>query len=169
MGAWTFSIRKVISIVRGTYNAHKFQTRRTSGLRSHRTIASKYAFNNLELRTGSPTRSVVTRVRSSASDQYSLRSHWTLNPRNVNSMFAVNGWFMLRGSHIAAAMRSIAAAMRSIAAAMRSIAAAMRSIAAAMRSIVVYQVVRNTEANTVSLCSLVPRPSPTPVFHCFQY
>ena len=44
---------------------------RTTGLRRHRTIASKYAFNNLELRTGSPTRSVVTRVRSSASNQYS--------------------------------------------------------------------------------------------------
>ena len=100
MGAWTFSIRKVISIVRGTYNAYNFQTRRTSGLQSHRTIASKYAFNNLELRTGSPTCSVVARVRSSASDQYSRRSHWILNPHNVNLMFAVNGWFMLRGSQI---------------------------------------------------------------------
>ena len=38
-------------------------------------IASKYAYNNLELRTGSPTCSVVTCVRSSASDQYSCRSH----------------------------------------------------------------------------------------------
>ena len=47
-------------------------------------------------RSGSPTLSVVMNVRSNARDQSSRIDYWTLNSRNINSMFAVNGWFIQR-------------------------------------------------------------------------
>ena len=58
-------------------------------------IAWKYVYNNLMLHTKSPMHSVVTHVRSNAHDHTSCMEHWTLNSRNVNSTFAVNGWFIL--------------------------------------------------------------------------
>ena len=60
----------------------------------------KCAYKNLTLQSGSPTRSVVTSVRSSARDRSSRIDYWTLNSRNVNSMFAASGWFMRRRSHL---------------------------------------------------------------------
>ena len=50
------AIRNLISIARGTYNARKFWTRKTSGSVSWRTITWKYAYKNLTLQSGSPTR-----------------------------------------------------------------------------------------------------------------
>jgi len=66
----------LISIARGTYNACKFWTRRTSGSVRWQTIAWKYAYKNLMLQSGSPTRSVVMNVRSSARDRSSRIDYW---------------------------------------------------------------------------------------------
>ena len=98
MSFWMWTIRNLISIARGTYN--KFWTRRTSGSVSWRTIAWKCAYKNLTLHSGSPTHSVVTSVRSSAHNRSSRIDYWTLNSRNVNSVFAASGRFMRRRSHI---------------------------------------------------------------------
>jgi len=106
MSFWMRTIRKLISIARGTYNARKFWTRRTSGSVRGLTVAWKYAYKNLTLHSGSPTHSVVTRVRSSARDRSSRIDYWTLNSRNVNSMFAASGWFFHSGSHIIATWQS---------------------------------------------------------------
>ena len=74
-----------------------YWTRRTSSSVRWWTIAWKYAYKNLMLQSGSPTRSVV---RSSTRDRHSRIDYWTLNSRNVNSMFAASGWLMRRRSHI---------------------------------------------------------------------
>jgi len=66
MSFWMRTIRKLISITRGTYNARKFWTRRTSGSVRRRTITRKYAYRNLKLHSGSPTHAVVMHFRSSA-------------------------------------------------------------------------------------------------------
>ena len=100
MSLWMWTIRNLISIARGTYNARKFWTHRTSGSVRRWTIAWKYAYKNLMLQSGSPTRSVVMNVWSSARDRSTRIEYWTLNSRNVNSMFAASGWFMLRRSHL---------------------------------------------------------------------
>ena len=93
MSFWMRTIRKLNSIAHGTYNARKFWTRWTSGSVHGRTIAWKYAYKNLTLHSRSPTHSVVTNIRSSARD-WSLRiDYWTLNSRNVNSIFAASGRF----------------------------------------------------------------------------
>jgi len=87
MSFWMRTIRKLISIAHGTYNACKFWTCRTSGSVCCRTIAWKYAYKNLTLHSGSPTHSVVMHVRSSARNWSSCTDYWTLNSCNVNSMF----------------------------------------------------------------------------------
>ena len=79
---------KLISAACGTYNARKFWNRRTSGSVRRWTIAWKYAYKNLALHSGSPTHSVVLCIRSSTCDRSSRIDYWTLNSRNVNSMFA---------------------------------------------------------------------------------
>ena len=100
MSFWMWTIRNMISIACGTYNVRKFWTRRTSGSVRWWTIAWKYAYKNLTLQSGSPTRLVVMNVRSSARDRSSRLDYWTLNSRNINSMFAESGWFMWRRSQI---------------------------------------------------------------------
>ena len=100
MSFWMRTIRKLISIARGTYNARKFWMRRTSGLIRGWTIAWKYAYKNLTLYSGSPTHSVVMHVRSSAHDRSLPIDYWTLNSRNVNSMFAASGRFFHSRSHL---------------------------------------------------------------------
>ena len=97
---WMRTIRKLISIARGTYNARKFWMRRTSGSVRGLTIAWKYAYKNLTLHSGSPTHSVVMHVRSSGRDRSSRIDYWTLNSRNVNSMFVASGRFFHSGSHM---------------------------------------------------------------------
>ena len=52
------------------------------------------------LQSGSPLCSVVMNVRSSTHDQSSRIKYWTLNSRNVNSVFAVNGWFIQSRSQL---------------------------------------------------------------------
>ena len=99
MSFWMRTICKLISIARGTYNACKFWTRRTSGSVCGRTITWKYAYKNLTLHGGSPTHSVVMHVRSSTRDRSLCIDYWTLNSRNVNSMFAASGWFFHSRSH----------------------------------------------------------------------
>ena len=54
----------------------------TVGLVCHRTIAWKYMH--------------TMHIRNSAFDQSLGINYWTLNLLNINSMFEVNGWFMLR-------------------------------------------------------------------------
>ena len=102
MSFWMRTIRKLISIARGTYNAHKFWTRscRTSGSVRGQTIAWKYAYKNFTLHSGSPTHLVVTHVRSSTHDWSSRIDYWTLNSRNVNTMFAASGQFFHSRSHM---------------------------------------------------------------------
>ena len=100
MSFWMRTIRKLISITRGTYNARKFWTRRTSGSVRHRTITWKYAYKILTLHSGSLTRSGVMNFGSSARDRSSRIDYWTLNSRNVNSMFAANARFMLSRSQM---------------------------------------------------------------------
>jgi len=100
MSFWMRTIRKLISIARGTYNARKFWTHRTSGSVRGLTIAWKYAYKNPTLQSGSPTHSVVTRVRSSARDRSLRIDYWTLNSHNINSMFAASGRFFHSGSHL---------------------------------------------------------------------
>ena len=97
---WMRTIRKSVSIARGTYSARKFWARRTSGLVRRQTIAWKYAHKNLALHSGSPTHSVVMHVRSSARDRSSRIDYWTMNSRNVNSMFAASSRFFHSRSHI---------------------------------------------------------------------
>jgi len=87
MSFWMWTRRKLISIVRGTYNTRKFWTRRTSGSVRRQEITWKYAYKNLALHSGSPTHSVVMHVRSNARDRSSRIDYWTLNSHNVNSMF----------------------------------------------------------------------------------
>ena len=80
-----------------------FWTRRTSGWVRRRTIAcaqESYAHKNRALHSGSPTHSVVMHVRSSARDRSSRIDYWTLNSRNVNSMFDANGRFFPSRSQI---------------------------------------------------------------------
>ena len=91
---WMRTVHKLISITRGTYNVRKFWMHRTSGLVRCRTIAWKYAYKNLMLYSGSRTHSVVMHVRSSARDWSSCIDYWTWNSHNVNSVFAVNRWFI---------------------------------------------------------------------------
>ena len=86
--------RKFISIACGTYSACKFQACRTSGSVCRRTIAKKYAYNNLMLHSRSSMHSVVMHFRSSACNRSLRTDYWTLNSHNINSVFAVNGWFM---------------------------------------------------------------------------
>ena len=100
MSFWMRTIRKLISIARSTYNARKFWTRRTSGSVHRQTIAWKYVYKNLTLHSGSTTHPVVMHVRSSACDRSSHIDYWTLNSRNVNSMFAASGRFFHSQSHI---------------------------------------------------------------------
>jgi len=100
MSFWMWTICNLISIACGTYNVRKFWTRRTSGSVRWWTIACKYAYKNLMLQSRSPTHSVVMNARSSARDRSSRIDYWTLNSRNVNSMFAASGWFMRRRSQL---------------------------------------------------------------------
>ena len=71
-----------------------------SGSVRGRTIVWKYAYKNLMLHSGSPTHSVVMHVRSSTRDRSSRIDYWTLNSRNVSSMFAASGQFFHSRSHI---------------------------------------------------------------------
>ena len=97
---WMLTIRKLISRSDAVLiTRRKFWTRRTSGSVRCRTISWKYAYRNLTLHSGSLTRSVVMRFRSSARDWRSRIDYWTLNSRNVNSMFAAYARFMLSRSH----------------------------------------------------------------------
>ena len=100
MSFWMRTMCKLISIARGTSNVRKFWTRRTSGSEHRRTITWKYVYKNLTLHSGSLTRSVFMHFRSSARDRGSRIDYWTLNSRNVNSMFAAYARFMLSRSHI---------------------------------------------------------------------
>ena len=86
-------------------SACKLWTHRTSGSVRHRTIAWKYAYKNLMLHSGSPTHSVVMHVRSSALDRSLRIEYWTLNSRNVNSMFAMSGRFFHSPSHFISFLR----------------------------------------------------------------
>ena len=98
---WAFECEQYASWFRSpAYNTRKFWTRRSSGSVRGRTIAWKYAYKNLTLHSGSPTHSVVTHVRSSTRDRSSRIDYWTLNSRNVNTMFAASGQFFHSRSHM---------------------------------------------------------------------
>ena len=101
MSFWMQTIRKLISIARGTYNACKFWMCRTSSSIHCQTKAWKYAYKNPTLDGGSPTHSVTMHIRSSPHDWSSRTGYWTLNSHNVNSTFAVNGWIMQSWSQLA--------------------------------------------------------------------
>ena len=69
MTFWMRTIRKLISIARGTYNACQFWTHRTSGSVRKLTISWKYAYKTLMLHSGSPKHSVVMNAISSTCDR----------------------------------------------------------------------------------------------------
>ena len=100
MSFWMRTIRKLILIAHGTYNARKFWTHRTSGSVRCRTITWKYAYKNLTLHSGSLTCLVVMHFRSSTRNRSLCIDYWTLNSHNIYSMFAVYARFMLSRSHI---------------------------------------------------------------------